>query len=303
MKSSSLHCWIVVNGYLQHEKFSSLALFIQESAERKGILATLIRNSDLIPVIEKGAPYLKGTDGTLPDFVLFMDKDIHLARHLELLGLPVYNSSSAIDICDSKAKTHQALAGHGIPMPKTLFPPFTYEGIERKNLDAFKKIGNELGYPLVVKEAYGSFGEQVYLIPTEDAFMETVKKLGHRPFIMQEFIEHSKGRDIRVNVVGNQVIASMQRKSEHDFRANMTAGGTASPYTPTKAESDLAIRCATLLGADFAGVDLLFGEDGPLLCEVNSNSHLLNIYECTGINIADSMFDYVVDAFERKEFQ
>ncbi|MFJ7851001.1 RimK family alpha-L-glutamate ligase [Peribacillus sp. NPDC097206] len=303
MKSSSLHCWIVVNGYLQHEKFSSLALFIQESAERKGISATLVRNSDLVPVIEKGTPYLKGTDGKLPDFVLFMDKDIHLARHLELLGLPVYNSSSAIDICDSKAKTHQALAGHGIPMPKTLFPPFTYEGIERKNLDAFKKIGNELGYPLVVKEAYGSFGEQVYLIPTEDEFMETVKKLGHRPFIMQEFIEHSKGRDIRVNVVGNQVIASMQRKSEHDFRANMTAGGTAFPYTPTKAESDLAIRCATLLGADFAGVDLLFGEDGPLLCEVNSNSHLLNIYECTGINIADSMFDYVMDAFERKGFQ
>ena len=133
--------------------------------------------------------------------------------------------------------------------------------------------------------------------------METVKKLGHRPFIMQEFIEHSKGRDIRVNVVGNQVIASMQRKSEHDFRANMTAGGTAFPYTPTKAESDLAIRCSTLLGADFAGVDLLFGEDGPLLCEVNSNSHLLNIYECTGINIADSMFDYVMDAFERKGFQ
>ncbi|MFJ7679112.1 RimK family alpha-L-glutamate ligase [Peribacillus sp. NPDC097198] len=303
MKSSSLHCWIVVNGYLQHEKFSSLALFIQESAERKGISATLVRNSDLVPVIEKGIPYLKGTDGKLPDFVLFMDKDIHLARHLELLGLPVYNSSSAIDICDSKAKTHQALAGHGIPMPKTLFPPFTYEGIERKNLDAFKKIGNELGYPLVVKEAYGSFGEQVYLIPTEDEFMETVKKLGHRPFIMQEFIEHSKGRDIRVNVVGNQVIASMQRKSEHDFRANMTAGGTAFPYTPTKAESDLAIRCATLLGADFAGVDLLFGEDGPLLCEVNSNSHLLNICECTGINIADSMFDYVMDAFERKGFQ
>ena len=303
MKSSSLHCWIVVNGYLQHDKFSSLALFIQESAERKGISAALIRNSDLIPVIENGTPLLKGTIEKLPNFVLFMDKDIHLARHLELLGLPVYNSSSAIDICDSKAKTHQALAGHGIPMPKTLFPPFTYEGIERKNLDAFKKIGNELGYPLIVKEAYGSFGEQVYLIPSESEFLETVDKLGHRPFIMQEFIEHSKGRDIRVNVVGKQVIASMHRESEHDFRANMTAGGKATPYTPTKAESDLAIRCATILGVDFAGVDLLFGEEGPLLCEVNSNSHLLNIFECTGINIADSMFDYVLDDIrKRKEF-
>jgi RimK family alpha-L-glutamate ligase len=150
-----------------------------------------------------------------------------------------------------------------------------------------------------VKEAYGSFGEQVYLISSEDEFLAAVKKLGHKPFIIQEFIEHSKGRDIRVNVVGDQVIAAMLRKSEHDFRANMTAGGQASPYTPTKEESELAIRCAALLGADFAGVDLLFGEDGPLLCEVNSNSHLLNIYDCTGINIADCMFDYVLAQFEK----
>ncbi|WP_434167498.1 ATP-grasp domain-containing protein [Peribacillus frigoritolerans] len=294
MKPSDYHCWIVVNGYLQHDKFSSLALFIKEAAERKDIMATLIRNSDLIPIIEKGVPLLKGAFDKLPDFVLFMDKDIHLARHLELLGIPVYNSSKAIDICDSKAKTHQALTGHGIPMPKTLFPPFTYEGIERVNMDAFIQIGNELGYPLIVKEAYGSFGEQVYLIQTEDELLKTISNLGHKPFIIQEFIEHSKGRDIRVNVVGNQVIAAMQRHSEQDFRANMTAGGQAAPYIPTNEEAQLAIRCAQILGADFAGVDLLFGEEGPLLCEVNSNSHLLNIYECTGINIAESMFDYIL---------
>lgn len=293
--SSDLHCWIVVNGYLQHDKFSSLALFIKESAERKKIKATLIRNSDLIPVIENGIPMLKGTFGRLPDFVLFMDKDIHLARHLELLGLPVYNSSSAIDICDSKAKTHQALAGHNIPMPKTVFPPFTYEGIERVNMDVFNQIGSELGFPLVVKESYGSFGEQVYLIQTEEELLKAIRLLGHKPFIIQEFIRHSKGRDIRINVVGDQVIAAMQRHSESDFRANMTAGGRAQPYTPTKEEAILAIRCAEILGAAFAGVDLLFGEDGPLLCEVNSNSHLLNIYECTGINIADSMFDHMLN--------
>ncbi|MGE7766731.1 ATP-grasp domain-containing protein [Peribacillus sp. NPDC096540] len=299
MKPSALHCWIVVNGYLQHDKFSSLALFIKEAAERKEISATLVRNSELIPVIEKGVPLLKGNFDKLPDFVLFMDKDIHLARHLELLDIPVYNSSTAIDICDSKAKTHQALAGHGIPMPKTIFPPFTYEGIERINVDAFKDIGLELRYPLIVKEAYGSFGEQVHLIQSEVEFLKTVHRVGHKPFIIQEFIEHSKGRDIRVNVVGNQVIAAMHRKSDHDFRANMTVGGHASPYSPTKKEADLAIRCASILGADFAGVDLLFGEDGPLLCEVNSNSHLLNIYDCTGINIADSMFDYVLDKLEK----
>ena len=181
----------------------------------------------------------------MPDFVLFLDKDIHLARQLELLGLPVYNRSEAIDVCDSKAKTHQALANHGIPMPKTIFPPFTYEGIQRQNFDAFSRIGQALGYPLVVKEAYGSFGQQVYLIQTENELIELVKKLKHKPFILQEFIEKSRGRDIRINVVGDKVIAAMKRTSEHDFRANMTNGGQGSPYTPTEAEAELAIRCCS----------------------------------------------------------
>ncbi|MFB5282225.1 RimK family alpha-L-glutamate ligase [Peribacillus sp. Hz7] len=294
MNSSTLSCWIVVNGYLQHEKFSDLALFVKEAAERKGIAASIVRNSELIVSLENSSAALIHNRNSLPDFVLFLDKDIHLARQLELLGLPVYNRSEAIDICDSKAKTHQALANHAIPMPKTFFPPFTYEGIERQHFDAFINIGQALGYPLVVKEAYGSFGQQVYLIETESELIELVKELKHKPFILQEFIENSRGRDIRINVVGNQVVAAMKRTSKHDFRANMTNGGQSAPYTPTEAEAELAITAARILDVDFAGVDLLYGEDGPLLCEVNSNSHLLNIYECTGINIADAMFDYMI---------
>lgn len=294
MSSSAPSCWIIVNGYLQQEKFSDLALFVQDSASRKGITASIIRNFELISVIEAGSAQLIGDFDAFPDFILFLDKDIHLARQLEMLGIPVYNRSEAIDVCDSKAKTHQALANHGIPMPKTIFPPFTYEGIERQTFDAFRKMGQTLGYPLVVKEAYGSFGQQVYLIENEEAFIQIVNQLQHKPFVIQEFIENSRGRDIRMNVVGDQVIAAMKRTSEHDFRANMTNGGHGSPYTPTKAEAELAISAARILGVDFAGVDVLFGEDGPLLCEVNSNSHLLNIFHCTGINIADAMFDYIL---------
>ena len=123
MSSSAPTCWIVVNGYLQQEKFSDLALFVKESAERKGISARIIRNYDLISIIDIGKAKLM-TDQPLPDFVLFLDKDIHLARQLELLGLPVYNRSEAIDICDSKAKTHQALANHDISDAKNNLPPF-----------------------------------------------------------------------------------------------------------------------------------------------------------------------------------
>ncbi|RFU71564.1 RimK family alpha-L-glutamate ligase [Peribacillus saganii] len=291
-----LFCWIIVNGYLNQKKFSDLAVFIQRAAEKKGVNAKIVFNSDVIPFIAEGKPLLKGKYSTLPDFVLFMDKDIHLARHLEQMGIPIYNSSTAIELCDSKAKTHQALVHQGIAMPNTVFPPFTFEGIARKDFDAFRVIGKELGYPLVIKESYGSFGQQVYLIENEQQLIEKATELSHRPFILQEFIENSRGKDIRLNVVGGEVVASMKRISETDFRANVSAGGRTEAYFPTDEEKELAIKCARILGTDYAGVDLLFGSNGPLVCEVNSNTHIVSIYESTGINVADYMMDFALGA-------
>jgi RimK family alpha-L-glutamate ligase len=299
LKPFTKKCWIIVNGYLHQQKFSELALFMKNAAERHGVTVRLIRNTDVISYIEHGQSNIITHFGNeRPDFVLFMDKDIHLAKQLEGIGLPLYNRADAIAICDSKALTHQALANHGIMMPKTVFPPFTYDNITRKDFETFRSIGKLLGFPLIIKEAYGSFGEQVYLISTEQELLDKVEQLGATPFIIQEFISTSKGRDLRLNVVGNQVVAAMRRTSEHDFRANVTMGGQMDPYTPTEEESALAISCAQILGTDFAGVDLLFGKDGPLLCEVNSNSHVVNIFNSTGINVADFMMTYILKTYQ-----
>ena len=111
---------------------------------------------------------------------------------------------------------------------------------------------------------------------------------------MQEFIEGSKGRDIRIHVVGNQVITAMERKNDKDFRANITNGGTMKKYVPNEEECEMAISICRELKLDFAGVDLLFGEDGePILCEVNSNAHFKNIYDCTNVNVADAIMEYI----------
>ena len=61
------------------------------------------------------------------------------------------------------------------------------------------------------------------------------------------------------------------------------------PYTPTESERALAVRAAETLGLDFAGVDVLFGKDGPLICEVNSNAHFKTTLDCTGVNMADAI--------------
>ncbi|MBO1911010.1 hypothetical protein J4G37_40245, partial [Microvirga sp. 3-52] len=133
------------------------------------------------------------------------------------------------------------------------------------------------------------------LIETEDDFYSKVDELRGVDYIFQQFIESSRGRDIRVNIVGGEIVAAMYRHSETDFRANITNGGVAEVIELTEAQKALAIRAADAVGAEFAGVDLLFGEnEEPLVCEVNAAAHIRNIYNVTGINVADAMITYIL---------
>src|SRR5699024_8031459 len=114
-----------------------------------------------------------------------------------------------------------------------------------------------------------------------------------RPFMFQELITSSYGKDIRLQVVGDKVVAAMKRTAKNDFRANVTSGGTMEPYKPTLEETQLAMNASQLTGADFAGVDLLFGETRPFVCEIDSNSPIRNIFDCSGINAAPFMIDHI----------
>ncbi len=284
-------CWIVVNGALTLPKFAALHQFIRDAALEKQVDAEIIKNDSLIPCIEGGKPTLIG-ERALPDFVLFMDKDVHLATHLEKLGIPVWNSAEAIDICDNKIKTHLALSDAAIQTPTTIFAPFLFTGMQHQNKFFFREVANSLTFPLILKEAHGSFGDQVYLLENEQALFEKVQRLGSIPFLLQQYIGASHGKDVRINIVGDQYVAAMYRHSETDFRANANQGGKLSPYQPSTEEIELAIRAAQATKSAFAGVDLLFGDEGPLVCEVNANAHLMNIYYTTGINVASFMIDY-----------
>ena len=94
-------------------------------------------------------------------------------------------------------------------------------------------------------------------------------------------------------MVGNQAVASMLRYNNNDFRANITNGGSMKNYTPTEEEIAVAQKVCKTLNLDFGGVDILFGKNGPIVCEVNSNAHFKNIFDCTGVNVADYIGEYI----------
>lgn len=290
--------WLVVNEFLHSNKFDEIHEWLLTAAKKQDILLLLKTNAELLVELPNQTGCMKSAKK--PDFVLFWDKDVRLAKHLEQRGYPVYNSSEAIRICDDKSLTHLSLTHAGIRMPRTIISPMTYDNIGYTNFDFLTEVANRLGFPMVVKECFGSFGQQVYLVDNPAELETRMFKIGNKPVLFQEYINTSAGRDLRLQVAGGEVIAAMYRFSTNgDFRANLTIGGSMKPHHPTKEQCELAVLCCKIIGLDFAGVDILFGEDEePIICEVNSNAHFKNIFDCTGVNAADAIIAHIRQKLE-----
>src|SRR5699024_2240365 len=160
----------------------------------------------------------------------------------------VFNRSQSIQISDDKISTYEVLADQQLPILKTMVAPKVFSQQINHSPQYLNLFAQTLGFPLIVKEAFGSIVDLVNLI-------HTIKEL-------------------RLHVVCYDVVSAMKRTSKNDFRSNITTGGTMEAYKPNTIEKELAIAGTKAIGADFAGVDLLFGKDGPIICEINSNAHI-----------------------------
>lgn len=265
---------LLVNHFLNGEKFNELHSHLVKSAKKQNIDLVIKTNLEL------------AADEVNADFVLLWDKDINLARRIEKGGVPVFNSPSSVAVCDDKARTYIELSGI-VPQPKTLVAPKTYFDVDMSEF-----VDNAiacLGLPLVFKECFGSFGEQVYLCKTREDVMSHITA---KPFILQEFISDSAGSDTRIEIVGGKFVSAVKRNNPADFRSNVTNGGTMTPVVPNNKMIETALKACEVLGLTFGGVDIL---DNGMVCEVNSNAHIINIMNATGIDIAPVIFDEITE--------
>lgn len=273
--------YLIVNDSLNSEKYQHINASLRNEASKEGMQLVLKTNAEMF--FEKEF---------LP-FAVFYDKDITLARHLESNGVKLFNSRQAIELCDDKALTYLELKKHGIKQPETFIAPLVWGDYNWEESAFIKNSLKYLQFPIVVKERFGSFGAQVYLANDKDELIKTVKSFNNRPFILQQFIKESSGVDLRVEVIGNVAVASMLRKSQTDFRANLTNGGKSFAHKLTAKEKALSEKVSQILKLDFCGVDLLFGKDDLLVCEVNSNAHFYNLSKSSGVNVAKLIVSHV----------
>jgi beta-citrylglutamate/N-acetylaspartylglutamate synthase len=194
------------------------------------------------------------------------DREITLLRHLEAMGTVLLNPADAVLACLNKFWQLQQLALAGLPVPDTR----TYADAPLAGA-----IGAGVPQPCVVKAVRGHRGEQVFLAPDAAMLRGIHGSLDQEaPYLFQEYVESSHGRDLRVVVVdGRAAGAQVRTATDGEFRSNLALGGTATRCTGRYPQGeDLAVRAAGVLGLGVAGVDLLFAPDGTFtICEVNAN--------------------------------
>ena len=309
--------WLIVNEYLDTEKFLEIRKLFLSGAEKKNVKLTVYTNADFAVDLSDAVVNSRAFDESEPQFIIFYDKDITLARALEKMGYRLYNSADAISVCDSKVKTAEKIAEYNlnckddeakILMPKTYKVPFSYENIGIKDsysfdfLDYVEKDLCEAGegalsdaYPMVIKESNSSFGMGVHLAGSREEAVKLICEYGNKECIIQEYLSYSSGRDYRLQMVSDKCVCAMMRSNENDFRANITNGGKMSEYKPTDEDLSLARNVMKCLKLDFAGIDIMHDKSGrAVFLEANSNAHFKNIYDLTGINAAEKMIEYIV---------
>ena len=210
-------------------------------------------------------------------------------RHFERMGVPVINSSEAIDNVKDKLYTHQILAQSNLDIPNTMLlkHPIDIDFVEKN-----------IGFPVIVKKISGSYGRGVFLCEDKKQLNQlvTMAELTKKSYdiIIQEFIKDTWGKDLRVFVVNDKVVGCMMRQStDDDFRANLSRGGEGFPYEVNEQIEWLSSESSKALGLDIAGVDLLFQNGGYKICEVNSNPGFEGMEQFTKKNIAGEIVSFI----------
>jgi RimK family alpha-L-glutamate ligase len=220
--------------------------------------------------------------GSLEQVVFRMDA----LRRLEAAGVRVVNPPASIEYGVDKYYTSALLAAAGIPTPRTI--------VAERFEDALAAF-DELGGDVIVKPLFGSEGKGMVRVGDPDSAYRAFRalELGRYVYCVQEFVAH-EGADVRAFVIGDAVVAAMLRRADH-WKTNAAQGGKGEPHPVDARLRELSLRATRLVGAEYAGVDLLPRDDGDYsVLEVNSIPGWRALKAATGIDAAQLVVDHVL---------
>lgn len=288
----NLYGWIIYPRYVSQHSDNAFGWLTDEAAAC-GIELDIIFSEDLTICYGGDSRYLKH-NGTkvdlLPEFVLIRTYDNVISRFFESSGIPVINTTESMEVSKNKMLTHEILSAAGLPTPPTVYS----DGGGYR----YAELSEMFGSRFIVKRIDGAKGEDVYLIDNEADMKSAVEKCNYK-CICQKFIAESMGRDVRVWVIGFKAAGSVLRYSETSFLSNFSQGGQVSVFPMTDEVAGLAVAGCRELGIEFAGVDLLFTENGFTINEINGNAGFRTLSRIGNNNIPHELFDYIKHKYEK----
>ena len=256
--------------------------------EQRGVEIVRFDDREIVLDLTRPDPAMLRCDVVLERAINHL-RALYTLKVLNDWGVPTVNTYEVANTCGDKLLTSAALEKHGIPGPRTLVA-YTPESA----LEACE----ELGYPVVMKPAVGSWGRLLARVNDRDAaeaLLEHKVTLGsfhHGAFYLQEYV-NKPGRDIRSFVVGDETICAIYRDSPH-WITNTARGGAASNCPVTDELDHLSRAAARAVGGGVVAIDLFESDRGLLVNEVNYTMEFRNSIDTTGVNIPGRFADYVV---------
>jgi len=246
--------------------------------------------------LQRGAPALYFRQKKLSDYDAVLPRigasityyGTAVVRQFQEMDVFCANTAHGITNSRDKLRSLQILSRHHIGIPQT-----TMVRDKRDVLPAIERVG---GAPVVIKLIEGTQGIGVLLAETANAAESIIELLQSQKqnVLIQKFVAESKGRDIRAFVVGDRVVAAMRRVAQgQEFRSNVHRGGIAEAVDLPEEYVETAVRATQILGLRVAGVDMLESATGPQIMEVNSSPGLQGIEECTQLDVAGAVIDYI----------
>ena len=281
--------WIIYKQDDAEKNKSYIDWFIKEAALQNIQLKLIVRESLAISATSHHI-LLDGEKSPLPDFVVIRTMEASLTIAFEQLNIPTFNNSSVSRLANDKANAYQYVKELGIDTVQTYFYP--------KDLIPYEI---PLPYPFVLKTREGKGGSEVFFVRNKDDYDKYIDLAAKKAYLIQE-ANVSLGKDLRVFIVNNKVLAAVLRENEKDFRANYTLGGHASLYELSSEEKSIIDQIIGHYQFDFVGIDFFIDYKGNLLFnEIEDVVGSRTLSLLTNLNIVRHYVQHIKETINSKK--
>ncbi|UPM54246.1 ATP-grasp domain-containing protein [Gottfriedia acidiceleris] len=259
--------------------------WLVSGALENGFELKLLYTEDIVIGIRNGVNILydQGKELSKPAFVIMRSISQILSSHFEEMGIRTFNNLAISTMANHKFLTHQKLSNLGIPMLDTFY--------YKKN--TMIKSFDTVQFPCVLKNCTGRGGNEVYFINNQEELLEIVQNSNFDELLIQNVAEQL-GKDLRVFIIGKEIVAAVLRYSEKDFRANFSLGGGAMLYELSQNEKEIIQKIVDHFDFDFVGIDFMFDANNQLILnEIEDVVGSRTLYTVSNIDIVSLYMDYI----------